>query len=284
MKNNNSLKRKALIFGAGGQVGSELVKLIPDSLPIFHDSSESGIRMDTTDAVKVEDLILKTRPDVIINAAAFTNVDVCETNKENALRINAESVKHMVRAASVTNSFFVHISTDYVFDGKKGMYNEKSVPNPINYYGLSKLLGDWAALSYDNSLVVRTSGVFGYKQNYPRFVVSQLESGKEINAVRSYYSPVHAKLLAESIIELIILRRTGIINVAGPRISRYQLALEIAKRIGVTTDKLTELDNSDMKWTANRPFDSSLDCSLAKRLLSGTFYDLDSNLDLLLKK
>lgn len=277
----NSLLKKAIIFGAGGQVGSELMKIMPESLAVFHSPRETDVNIDVTDAVKIEDVILKTRPDIIVNAVAFTNVDGCENDRAKALAINAEAVKHMVRAASVTKSYFVHISTDYVFDGKNGLYTENSIPNPINYYGLSKLLGDWAALSYDNSLVVRTSGVFGHKANYPRFVVSQLQAGKDIKAVKSYYSPIHAKLLSKAIEELITMRRTGIINIAGPRISRYQLATNIATRMGKPMDKILELEDSEMNWAAKRPFDSSLDSTRAKRLLSSSFSDLDSNLDLL---
>lgn len=284
MSSDNSLLKNVIIFGASGQVGSELKKIWPDSLGVFHTPTTSEFSMDVTDSVKIEDLILKSRPKIIVNAVALTNVDTCETDKAKALTINAEAVKHMVRAASVTRSYFLHISTDYVFDGEMGMYTERSIPNPINYYGLSKLLGDWAALSYDNSLVVRTSGVFGHKQNYPRFVISQLEAGKEINAIESYYSPIHAQLLAEAINELIKLKKTGIINVSGPRISRYELAKRIASRMGKSTDLITELDQSKMTWTAQRPFDSSLNCSVARGLLSEKFYDLDENLNLLFKE
>ncbi len=278
----NELKKNMLVFGAGGQAGSEICKLFPDALGIHHSSNTGTSSVEITDYVKLEDIILKTRPEVIVNAVALTNVDLCETERPKALAINSESVKHIVRAARVVNSYVVHISTDYVFDGFTGMYGENSVPNPINYYGLSKLLGDCAALSYDDSLVVRTSGVFGYKGNYPRFVVNQLKENKEVKAVKSFYSPIHAKLLAEAILDLIDLRRTGIVNVAGQRVSRYDLAVEIAERMNVPNSGIHELDQSSMTWAAKRPFDSSLDCSLAKRLIGDSFMDFDRNLDLLL--
>ncbi len=281
MAENKSERGNVLIFGAGGQLGSELMKLFPEATGVYHTGSEGNLTLDITNFVRLEDIILKKRPKVIINTVALTNVDKCETEKGIANKINAESVRHIVRAAAVSRSYLVHVSTDYVFDGADGMYKENSIPNPINFYGLSKLLGDWAAQSYDDSLIVRTSGVFGYKSNYPRFVLSQLKEGKEVKAVESFYSPIHAKLLAEAILELTELRRTGIVNVSGPRISRYDLAVKIAEKISAPTDKIFELDQSQMKWPASRPYDSSLDNTLSRRLIDNKFYDIDLNLDLL---
>ena len=282
MTNTNNIRKKIIIFGAGGQLGSELMQMIPDALNVYHNTNEKGIALDVSDYIKIEDLILKCRPEVIINATALTNVDACETEKQRAVSINAEAVRHIARAASVAKSYLVHVSTDYVFDGKTGMYKENSEPNPINYYGLTKLLGDWAALSYDDSLVIRTSGVFGFKNNYPKFVMNQLKSGKEVRAVKSFYSPIHAKLLAEAVVELTQMRRTGVINVAGPRISRYNLAVEIAERLNVPINGISELDQNEMTWTAQRPYDSSLDSSLSKKLLQDRYSDLDENLNLLI--
>lgn len=281
MTKNTYQKGGFLIFGASGQLGSELMKIIPEATGLYHIGSENNLSVDITNFVQIEDIILKKRPNVIINAAALTNVDKCETELRIANDINAESVRHIARAAAVTKSYLVQVSTDYVFDGTEGMYKENSVPNPINFYGLSKLLGDWAAQSYDYSLIVRTSGVFGIKSNYPRFVLSQLRDGKEIKAIRSFYSPIHARLLAGAILELIELRKTGVVNVSGPRISRYNLATKIAERLSVPTDKIKEIELTEMKWPAKRPYDSSLDNTLSRRLIGNKFYDIDLNLDLL---
>ena len=278
---NKSERGQVLILGAGGQLGSELMKLFLGATGVYHAGSEGSLTIDITNFVKLEDIILKMRPKIIINTVALTNVDKCETEKRIANEINAEAVRHMVRAAAVSKSYLVQVSTDYVYDGAEGMYKETAIPNPINFYGLSKLLGDWAAQSYDDSLIVRTSGVFGHKSNFPRFALSQLKEGKEVKAVKSFYSPIHARLLAEAILELTELRRTGVINVSGPRISRYELALKIAEKISAPTDKIIELDEGQMKWPARRPYDSSLDNTLSRRLIDNKFYDIDLNLELL---
>ena len=213
-------------------------------------------------------------PDVVINTVAVTDVDLCEKDKKYAYSINAEAVKHIARAAKAINAYFIHISTDYVFDGSKGLYNELDTPNPINYYGLTKLLGDAYALSYDYSLVIRTSGVF-LNKGFPSFVVKQLREGKTVNAFKGYYSPISAFKLAESIANLVKMKKTGILNVAGERVSRYEFAMKIAEIYNLPKN-IQESDT--INWVAKRPYDSSLDIDKAKTLLSNDFFDIEENI------
>ena len=269
---------KILIFGASGQLGLELSNILKEDLIKVYNSNEikDGYKLDLTNFSMVEDFILKKKPDIIINTAAITDVDKCETEKDIAYKVNAEVVKHIVRAARVIEAYFIQISTDYVFDGQKGLYKEKDLPNPINYYGLTKLLGDTYALSYDDSLVIRTSGIFRNK-GFPIYVYKTLKENKEVNAFKGYYSPISARKLAEAINEMIQYRKTGIINIAGERISRYELALKIKEKFNLD-GIIKEVDNVK-SWIAKRPFDSSLDISKAKKLLSIDFYSLDENLN-----
>jgi len=269
---------KILIFGASGQLGLELSKALQGDLIKVYNSNEieDGYKLDLTNFSMVEDFILNKKPDIIINTVAITDVDKCETEKDIAYKVNAEAVKHIVRAARVIETYFIQISTDYVFDGQKGLYKEEDLPNPINYYGLTKLLGDTYALSYDNSLVIRTSGIFRNK-GFPIYVYKTLKENKEVNAFKGYYSPISARKLAEAINEIIQYRKTGIINIAGERVSRYELALKIKEKFNLD-GIIKEVDNVK-SWTAKRPFDSSLDISKAKKLLSVDFYSLDENLN-----
>jgi dTDP-4-dehydrorhamnose reductase len=269
---------KILIFGASGQLGLELSKILQGDLIKVYNSNEieDGYKLDLTNFSMVEDFILKKKPDIIINTAAITDVDKCETEKDIAYKVNAEAVKHIVRAARVIEAYFIQISTDYVFDGQKGLYKEEDLPNPINYYGLTKLLGDTYVLSYDDSLVIRTSGIFRNK-GFPIYVYKTLKENKEVNAFKGYYSPISARKLAEAINEIIQYRKTGIINIAGERISRYEFALKIKEKFNLD-GIIKEVDNVK-SWIAKRPFDSSLDISKAKKLLSVDFYSLDENLN-----
>ncbi len=259
-----------LVFGGSGQLGQELGKIINGAKMTFKEKEIQGIKLDLENSLQIEDIIIKLRPEIIINAAAMTDVDGCEKFKERAMKINAEAVRHMIRAASVVKSYFVQISTDYVFDGKKGNYSENDLPNPLNYYGLTKLLGDTYALSYDYSLIVRTSGVYSnVKNNFPLFVLNSLKEGKHVNAVDNmYYSPIHASQLAEALFQLISERRTGIINVASERVSRYEFAVKIAKAASLDTSLIRRIKSKDMNWIAKRPLDSSLDSSKVKKFIN----------------
>lgn len=269
---------RILLIGASGQLGLELSSLLKGGEVIkVYNSKEipDGYRLDLKNYSAVEDFIMKKRPDVIINTASLTDVDKCEVERGLAFKVNAEAVKHIVRASRVVEAYLIHISTDYVFDGEKGLYKEEDLPNPVNYYGLTKLLGETYALSYDDSLVIRTSGVFRHK-GFPVYVYRTLKEGREVHAFKGYYSPISARKLAEAISELINYRKTGVLNVAGERVSRVDLATKIKEKFNLPGG-VKEVD--DVKgWIAKRPFDSSLDISKAKKMLSVDFYSLDENL------
>lgn len=278
---------KAIILGASGQLGQALYAILKqrgfDVIGTYNSRASADLRLDVTDYVKLEDLIIKLRPDVVVNCAAMTDVDGCETDRARCHAVNAEAVRHVARASSVVKAYLVHVSTDYVFDGEKGMYREDDLPNPVNYYGLTKLLGEAYALSYDYSLVVRTSGVYsGLKSNFPRFVIERLTRGQQVNALEdSWYSPIHAGQLALAIAELVEQRRTGVLHVAGERVSRYELALRIARASGLPESLISPVRLSSMAWRARRPRDSSLDVGRAKLYISANFYSVDEGVRML---
>ncbi len=272
---------KVLVIGKDGQLGSELVRVIEGSRGTSRQSG-SGIFLDLTNLNSIEDIIRKEKPEVVINAAAHTNVDGCEENKREAFLINGKAVGNMARVCSATRSYFIHISTDYVFDGERGNYTEDDIPNPVNYYGVSKLMGEAYALSYDDSLVIRTSGVYGIKMNFPLYVVKTLKEGGTVNCIDSYYSPIHATLLAEAIKELIEKRAYGILNVSGERLSRYEFALKIKKTLDIKSGNVS-LVYSSQNLKARRPYDSSLLNEKAKKMLSTKFYNTDKALEYMAK-
>lgn len=272
---------KCMIFGSSGQLGRSLSKVFDESVLVSRSDDPHGIINDVRNYTEVEDLIIKQKPDVIINAAAISDVELCESDHKLAYSTNAIAVKHMISAASVVGSYFVQISTDYVFDGKDGTYREESVPSPINYYGISKLVGDSYALSYDNSIVIRTSGIFGYKNNFPLFAYNKLSKGERLSVMDAYYSPIHAAMLARSLYETVKTGKTGILNIAGERVSRVELSKRMCSLFGFDAANIDISDGKTMKFSAMRPKDSSLDISRAKSIISFDFYSLDSNLKLL---
>lgn len=267
-----------IILGADGQVGTELNSLIPGAYAFGH--SGSGNKVNIEKAGELDLVFGNIGPDAVVNAAAITDVDACETNKNRAYAINAESVRTIVRLCRKYRSKLYHISTDYVFDGYSGNYKESAIPDPINYYGFSKSIGDAFALSYDNSLIIRTSGVYGYARNFPLFTYQSLQAGTQLNVIKGFYSPIHARSLATAMVEIIEQHAdlTGIVNIAGEKVSRLQFAKRIAEKFSLNPDLILEVESLS-RFRADRPFDSSLDISYAKSILKTDFYSIDHNLE-----
>ncbi|MEM4067734.1 MAG: NAD(P)-dependent oxidoreductase [Candidatus Micrarchaeaceae archaeon] len=268
---------KILILGSEGQLGRELLKLYPESYGTSHNPSKSNY-LPIEQKGAVVNLIERKKPRVVINSAAITNVDRCEKEKNYAYSVNGLSVKYILKACQNIDAKLVHISTDYIFDGNEGNYAEDAHPNPINYYGLSKLIGETYANSCEGNLVIRTSGVFGYSNNFPLFAYRKLKNREVVNAIKGFYSPIHAKNLALAIKELIDKGEEGIVNVAGERVSRTQIAVTIAEYFGLDKSLVKESDQVPL-LQAKRPFDSSLNIDKAKNLIDFDFYSLKTNLD-----
>lgn len=262
--------KKLLLLGSTGQLGSQINSTLKDEYNIIKIGHND---LDFRNSYLIEDLILKNDPDIIINCMAMTDVDRCEDDKKDAFMINSESIKHIVRPLKITESYFINISTDYVFSGATGNYNESDIAEPINYYGVSKLMGDMFALSYDNSLVIRSSGIFSHK-GFPIFVYNKLKDKEKVYAIPGYYSPISASYLAHAIKFIIPYNKTGILNIAGERTSRMNLAGRIAELYNL--DK--NIEEKDIEMKARRPYDSSLNIDKAKKLIDFNFYDLDENL------
>ncbi len=286
-----------LVTGASGLLGSKLVAelvsrgyevvAIHNRNPVMLEHEKLvKIKLDITNRTLLEDLILRARPDVIIHCAAYTDVDGCERDRELAWRVNVEATRSIVRAARVVRSYLIYVSTDYVFDGEKGMYREDDVPNPVNYYGLTKLIGEELVRASDLLYtIVRPSAIYGVggsKKSFAEYVAEKLSRGERVRAlVDQFVSPTHNTLLAKTIVEIVEMRPMGTIHVAGERMSRYEFAIRIAKALGLPTELIEGARMEEMKhWIAKRPRDSSLDTSRARALFRTRFFDTDLALDL----
>lgn len=272
-----TLSENVVVFGADGQLGREVIKYFPEAIKTNHrNSSPEYLPLDDYHALT--EFLFKHKPGLIINCAAYTAVDGCETDKRMAMAVNGDALKYMANSARKFGSYLVHVSTDYVFDGTEGNYNEDSLPNPINYYGLSKLVGDTYARSYENSLIIRTSGVYGHKGNFPSFIIERLGKNRNANVMKGYYSPIHAENLAHAMSSLIGKGTKGIANVSGERISRLDFARKIAEKFSLDRDLIVPVEKIE-NMVASRPFDSSLDTSLSRKILDFDFFSTASNLE-----
>lgn len=275
------ISTKIFLTGATGLLGYNILSSLSvknyQVVATFHETSlkthfdnVSWIRVDLGDESEIVDSIKSTRPDIIIHAAAYTDVDGCEIHKEKAFRLNYLATKAIAHSAVKINAYLVYISTDYVFDGSRGLYRENDIPNPVNYYGLTKLLGETAVLSTlpESSLVVRTSGLYGYsptgKKNFGINALEKLTRGEQVYAFYDQYlSPTYVYFLAELLIRAVEEKATGILNLAGERLSRYEFALRLSKVLKVEEILVKPISINDVKLVAKRPKDSSLDTSRA---------------------
>ncbi|MDP1709580.1 MAG: dTDP-4-dehydrorhamnose reductase [Candidatus Komeilibacteria bacterium] len=195
---------KTLIIGAKGMLGHELARVFADYKPILWTRDE----IDITNQTQVDEKITTLSPQLIINAAAYTNVDECETNETLARNINGQAVLYLAETAAKAGATLVHYSTDYVFDGdKKEGYGEDDEPNPINAYGRSKLVGEQAiqASGLKNWYIIRTAWLYGKNgKNFVEKILSLAESGKPLKVIDDQIgSPTYAVDLAQATRELV---------------------------------------------------------------------------------
>src|SRR5659263_702870 len=193
-------KIKTLIFGAGGMLRTELCEVFPDSVKLKHSD------VDIQDREKVIYAMKSNKPDVVINAAAYTAVDDCEDNRELAFEINGKAPGYMAQGCAMTGAKLIHYSTDYVFDGSRKEYFEDDAPDPINVYGQSKLLGELNIINnLKNFRIIRTSWLFG--AHGKNFVDTMLKLSKDMSAVKvvndQFGKPTYASDLAGKTEEII---------------------------------------------------------------------------------
>lgn len=257
-------------------------------IPLEHENLKK-IRLDIRNIESLSELILDEKPEIIIHMAALGDVDLCEKSKSLAWTTTVEPSIAIARLSSKIHSFIIYLSTDYVFDGEKGNYYEYAYPNPINYYGLVKLMGEIAFRSSDTDYaIVRASSIYGFgpgRINFAKFLIEKLKVGEEVKAlIDQFTTPTQAQLLGEAILEIIERRLTGIFHVAGERMSRYEFAVRVAQTLGFNVNLIKETEMKDLKWVAKRPKDSSLNSEYTRSILKTDFYSIDRALDVLKKE
>jgi len=265
-----NLQMKILVTGGSGLLGQALMNMFQDE-EIYgtyyqHPSTQKNMMyLDINSGEDVTNLIQKIKPHVVIHTAALTDVDDCEVHKQKATQINVEGTRNLVSSTHQIEAKFVYVSTDYVFDGEKGWYNEEDTPSPINVYGETKLAGEKVVeQECSDFLIARTSVIYGSAEgNFATWILSQLSQGKQISIVDDQYaSPTYNHDLAEQLKALIEKDVRGIFHTAGgERMNRYQFALKVADVFGFDNELIKPVDMNTLKWIARRPHDSSLDIS-----------------------
>lgn len=262
-KITNTAQAKLAIVGASGQLGSQFINDYPKHTIAFSPSD-----LDITDKTTFEGLE-RTRPRVIINCAAYTNVDKAEIEPDLAYAVNADGAANLAQLARKIDALLVQISTDYVFDGKSTRpYFEEDPTNPINVYGKTKLEGEKAVMnSGARYLILRTAWLYGGKG--PNFILKMIGLGRQHPQVKvvddQIGSPTFTKDLAEATMALIKNRQTGLFNaVNAGQTSRFELTKEIFRLSGLVA-KVIAAKSADFPTPAARPTYSVLATSKLAR-------------------
>ena len=280
---------RIFISGGSGLLGSKVAEIaLERGYEIYsgycHNKPEFGepVKFDLAKDTDLE-VIYNIKPEFIIHTAALTNVDECEANKALAYKINAEGTKRVVEIANELGAFLVYVSTDYVFSGDKGMYKEDDEPNPIDYYGYTKLLGEKYCDCIARPCVIYGAKPASGKVNFALWLIDNLRNRKEVKIVTDQFiTPTINTNLAKMLLEVAGQELKGIFHLAGAtRVSRYDFALQIANKFGLDKDLIIPSRMAEMRWIASRPKDSSLDTSKASRYLKEKPYDLGRALNIL---
>ena len=266
-----------LITGGLGQLGISLKRIFNSKYEIISSTRSKNLRaadiyLDVTNPILFKDVLKITSPDLVINLAALTDVDLCERNPELAYSINVGGIDNLV---NTFNGPIIHISTDYVFDGESGPNKEKDQTKPLNVYGSSKLASENMLLEQsEDSLVIRANVLYDYASrsnaSFLNWVIHSLEEGKEINVVEDQWNnPTWTSSLAVVIDRSIDSGINGLLHWGDDDwINRYEFANKIADVFNLKKSLIKPIKTSELDQTARRPLKGGLDSEFAQAALN----------------
>lgn len=274
MFSHEIIKKRILVVGANGLLGQRLIAFFSskENVELLGCSVEdepyfnfvSYLRCDVTLREDVKKIIFDFYPDVVINAAAFTNVDLSETERETAWKINVKGVEYLAEACRTIDAKIIHISTDYIFNGLNGPYNENAKADPLGYYGRTKLASENAlkigAVIYS---VIRTNVLYGIANSRPdfvRWVINSLSDKRPIRVVQDQINnPTFVEDLVQAINKIIEFDKYSLYNIGGKDfINRFEFAMLIAEYFNLDKNLIKPIITEELKQPAKRPLKSGL--------------------------
>jgi dTDP-4-dehydrorhamnose reductase len=288
---------RILITGSNGLLGQKLLRTLTTDLhdvygidlapePFAPEFKLNYTQQNLTSRHETAETIKKIAPEVIIHAAAMTGVDQCETERELCWRTNVEATENIVNGATKVGARVVYISTDYVFDGKHGPYREEDTPNPVGYYGKSKLAGENVVRGMgDGWTVLRTIVLYGHgvgiKSSFITWLLGELRAGRPVKVVNDQWgNSTLADDLAAGIDRLLFLSKQGLYHIGGSGfMTRFEFAQRTARFFGLDENLITPVSTATFKQPAKRPLRSGLITDKAERELFIKFMDTEQALE-----
>ncbi len=288
--------KTVLITGANGLLGQKLCRHFSSSYKVIATDlhprnfvSLPNLSYESLDLTKRKALEFHVRfynPLIIINAAAYTDVDGCETNKDQAWAVNVGGVKNLVRVCREHEIKLVHFSSDYVFDGENGPYSEDDPPHPVSFYGESKLESENVIKQANiDFLIVRTNVLYGFgkkvKKNFLLWLIEKLCADEKIKIVTDQFNnPTLADNLSSCILEMVQRDLSGVLHIAGAEyLSRYDFALKVAQKFSYDPALISPTTTESMGQKARRPPRGGLKVEKAQNLLRTKLLNVEQGLE-----
>ncbi len=259
---------KICIIGGSGVIGSKMVQFFSENgHDTFHtynthrtNSSSKEYQLDITDSSKTVNFLKKINPEIIIYSSAITNIDLCETDKELAYKVNVKGIENTVKGCKEINGKLVYLSTSFVYDGNKKEYYEEDKPSPSTYYGYTKMKGE--EITKDSQLeylILRTDQPYCWVEKWQHTnsilrVLDTLRAGKILNEVEDWYNtPTYVPEIVLATSELLKNKSNGIFHVVGSDfINRYKWSIEVAKIFGYDQTKINPINSKELKLAVKR--------------------------------
>lgn len=281
-----STKSKILITGANGLLGQKLVEQLVEGGKFdviatgkgpgrLRGSGYTYQDLDITNPDEVDQVITQLAPETIIHGAAMTNVDQCELNQEDCYEVNVKATEYLVSAAEKIQSHFIFVSTDFIFSGENGPYDENAEADPVNFYGETKLMGENLVRNSKTSwAIARTVLVYGIANDLSRsniilWVKSSLEAGKEIQVVDDQVrTPTLAEDLAAGCILIAEQKANGVFHISGADVlTPFEMAMMTADYFGLDKNLIKKTDSTRFTQPAKRPMKTGFIIEKARKEL-----------------
>ena len=293
------MKSKLLIIGGSGLVGSTLLQYASPNYNIHFTYNTNKITFDNINSTQINllgnqkrimDLIKEIQPDIVVNTVAHSSVDLCETNHKIADKLHVDITHDIAQTCKDTDSKLIYLSTDMVFQGELNKkYTELDQPNPINYYGKTKLQAEQITLNASpKNVVLRTAVIYGWhkKSRFTNWIIQTLKENHVVDPFTDQYNtPTLVDDLVKSLLNIFEKNISGIFHATGKScLNRYEFALVLANTFGFDTKLIKPATSKEKKQAAPRPISTCLDSTKLEKLIDFNFSDIQSGVSFIFNK